>query len=61
MWPSNYNYLEQYRCIITCARNIIVHGLQESSSNDPTVRIASDIKLLDDNIHPCKLNFTSRS
>ncbi|KAL4113859.1 hypothetical protein QTP88_017420 [Uroleucon formosanum] len=38
-----------------CARNIIVHGLQESSSNDPTVRIASDIKLLDDNIHPCNL------
>lgn len=26
-----------------CARNIIVHGLQESSSNDPTVQIASDI------------------
>lgn len=38
-----------------CARNIIVHGLQESSSNDPAVRIASDIKLLDDNIHPCNL------
>lgn len=38
-----------------CACNIIVHGLQESSSNDPTVRIASDIKLLDDNIHPCNL------
>jgi hypothetical protein len=38
-----------------CARNIIVHGLQESSSNDPTARIASDIKLLDDNIHPCNL------
>lgn len=38
-----------------CARNIIVHGLQESSSNDPTVRIASDIKLLGDNIHPCNL------
>lgn len=38
-----------------CARNIIVHGLQESSSNDPTVRIASDTRLLDDNIHPCNL------
>ena len=39
-----------------CARNIIVHGLQESSSNDPTVRIASDIKLLGDNIHPFNLS-----
>ncbi|KAF0756226.1 Reverse transcriptase domain-containing protein [Aphis craccivora] len=28
-----------------CARNIIAHGLQESSSNDPRARITSDIKL----------------
>ncbi|KAE9532700.1 hypothetical protein AGLY_009781 [Aphis glycines] len=34
-----------------CARNIIVHGLQEFSSNDPTARIASNIKLLNENIH----------
>jgi len=38
-----------------CARNIIVHGLQESSSNGPTVRIASDVKLLGDNIRPINL------
>ncbi|KAE9542413.1 hypothetical protein AGLY_003274 [Aphis glycines] len=38
-----------------CAHNIIVHGLQESPSNDHTARIASDIKLLDNSIQPCNL------
>jgi len=38
-----------------CDRNIIVHSLQESSSNDLTARIAFNIKFLDDNIHPCNL------
>lgn len=44
-----------------CSRNIIVHGLQESPANDPTVRIASDTKLLADTIQPCNLSLPSDS
>lgn len=44
-----------------CSRNIIVHGLQDLTANDPTVRIAYDSKLLVEAIQPCNLSRSSDS